>query len=150
MNTEVNILLVEDNEGDIVLTIEAFKQAQLPNLIQVVKNGEEALSYLQKEGPYADTATPDLILLDINLPRLGGIEVLTAIKKDDVLRLIPVVMLTTSDSHKDIHTSYQNYASCYITKPVDFDKFMDVVLMIKEFWINIVRLPNVQKTERQN
>ena len=142
MKKEVKILLVEDNEGDIVLTMQALKKAKVSNGIQVVKDGEAALQYLRKQGQYKKAETPDLILLDINLPKIDGIEVLTEIKKDESLMIIPVVMLTTSDSEKDIMESYQHHANCYITKPVDFQKFMDVMLMVKDFWISIVQLPN--------
>jgi DNA-binding response OmpR family regulator len=147
MNKEVNILLVEDNEGDIVLTLEALKEAKFTNGIYVVKDGEEALQYLRKEGRFEKAETPDLILLDINLPRLDGKEVLSEIKKDEKLMVIPVVMLTTSDSEKDIMESYHNHANCYITKPVDFHKFMEVVHVIKNFWISIVQLPNKNNHE---
>ncbi len=142
MNKEVKILLVEDNEGDIVLTLNALKKAQVTNFVQVIKDGEAALQFLKKQGEYANTETPDLILLDINLPRIDGKEVLAEIKKDKKLMVIPVVMLTTSDSEKDIMDSYEHHANCYITKPVDFKKFMEVVMMIKDFWISIVQLPH--------
>ena len=147
MNKGVKILLVEDNEGDIVLTLEALKEAKINNVIQVVKNGEEALQYLRKQERFSNMETPDLILLDINLPKLNGKEVLAEIKKDEDLMIIPVVILTTSDSEKDILESYQYHANCYITKPVDFQKFMDVVRTIKDFWIDIVQLPNKKNYE---
>lgn len=140
-STEVKIFLVEDNEGDIILTLEALKEAKVLNNVQVVKDGEAALKYLRKEGVYKDAATPDLILLDINLPRVDGITVLTEIKNDPVLSSIPVIMLTTSNAEKDIQQSYQQHANCYITKPVEYPKFMEVVLKIKDFWISIVKLP---------
>ena len=138
---KVHILLVEDNEGDIVLTLEALKEAKVSNGINVVRDGEEALQYLKKTGSFTEAKTPDLILLDINLPKIDGKEVLAEIKKDEVLKIIPVVMLTTSDSEKDIIESYNNYANCYITKPVDFQKFIEVIHTIKDFWISIVQLP---------
>lgn len=141
MTSEVNILLVEDNEGDILLTLEAFKEVRLKNAIAVVKDGEEALQYLKKEGRFKNASTPDIILLDINLPKIDGKEVLAAIKKDEELMTIPVVMLTTSDSEKDIMESYHSHANCYITKPVDFTKFIDVVKVLENFWISIVQLP---------
>jgi chemotaxis family two-component system response regulator Rcp1 len=142
MNKEdVKILLIEDNEGDIVLTLQALKEAKVVNVVYVVKDGEEALKYLRKEGSYNDEETPGLILLDINLPRLDGIAVLAEIKNDAAFMTIPVVMLTTSNAEKDIMESYRHHANCYITKPVDYQKFMDVVLAIKDFWINIVKLP---------
>jgi two-component system, chemotaxis family, response regulator Rcp1 len=138
---EVIILLVEDNEGDIVLTVEALKEANITNRVVVVRDGEEALAYLYKEGEHANVQSPDLIFLDINLPRIDGKEVLAKIKNDDNLKFIPVVILTTSDSEKDILDSYTNHANCYITKPVDFNKFMQVVHTIKDFWITLVKLP---------
>lgn len=141
MIEEIKILLVEDNEGDIVLTTTALRKAKVGNGINVAKDGEEALKFLRKEGVFAHAETPDLILLDINLPKVDGMEVLSEIKKDENLKTIPVVMLTTSDSEKDILNSYHNHANCYIVKPVDFKKFMDVVQMIKDFWISIVKLP---------
>jgi len=141
MKKEVIILLVEDNEGDIVLTVEALREAKIHNKVIVVRDGEEALSYLYREGKYADAEMPDIIFLDINLPRIDGKEVLTKIKNDDRLKFIPVVILTTSDSENDIMESYSNHANCYITKPVDFNKFLQVVNMIKDFWITLVRLP---------
>ena len=141
MNKEIKILLVEDNEGDIVLTIQALKKANVANGFSVVRDGDEALKYLRKIGEFENAVTPDLILLDINLPKIDGMEVLAEIKKDENLKIIPVVMLTTSDSENDIVKSYNNHANCYITKPVDFNKFMEVVQMIKDFWISIVKLP---------
>ncbi len=141
MNKGVKILLVEDNEGDIVLTLEALRKAKVANGIKVAKDGEEALKYLRKEGKFKDAGTPDLILLDINLPRINGLEVLAAIKNAENLKAIPVVILTTSESEKDIMVSYQNHANCYIVKPVDFKNFMEVVQMIKDFWITVVKLP---------
>ena len=150
MKKEVQILLVEDNEGDIVLTLEALRAAKVVNGIQVVKDGEAVLQYLRKEGIYKNMETPDLILLDINLPKVDGMEVLQEIKNDIDLRVIPVVILTTSDSEKDILESYQHHANCFITKPVDFEKFMHVVRMIKDFWIGIVKLPNKNSYDSGN
>ncbi|HEY5367704.1 MAG TPA: response regulator [Hanamia sp.] len=147
---EVQILLVEDNEGDIVLTLEALKAAKVVNGVHVVKDGEAALQYLRKEGKYKNMETPDLILLDLNLPKVDGMEVLTEMENDVGLVVIPVVMLTTSDSEKDILKSYQHHANCFITKPVDFDKFMHVVRMVKDFWIDIVKLPNEKDYEQGN
>lgn len=141
---DITILLVEDNEGDIILTLEALKEANVSNTIHVVTDGEEALQYLQKQGRFNNAVTPDLILLDINLPKIDGKEVLAEIKKDADLKVIPVVILTTSSSEKDILESYQHHANCYITKPVDFQNFIHVVNMIKNFWISIVQLPNLK------
>ena len=141
MPKKVQILLIEDNEGDIILTLEALEEARINNKIDVVRDGEQALQFLNKEAGFQDACTPDLILLDINLPKLDGKEVLTFIKNDPKLKIIPVVMLTTSDSEIDILDSYTNHANCYITKPVGFKNFMDVVMSIKEFWISIVQLP---------
>lgn len=141
MKKEIHILLIEDNEGDIVLTIEALKQARISNTIDVVRDGEQAMQFLHKEGEFQNAAMPDLILLDINLPKIDGKEVLAQIKNNDHLKVIPVVMLTTSDSEKDIFESYHNHANCYITKPVGFQSFIEVIHTIKEFWITIVQLP---------
>jgi two-component system, chemotaxis family, response regulator Rcp1 len=145
MIKNVRILLVEDNEGDILLTLEALKEARITNAVDVVRDGDEALRFLAKEGGFKDAETPGLILLDINLPKVDGIEVLATIKKDESLRIIPVVMLTTSDSEKDILQSYQSHANCYITKPVNFKNFMEVIQTIKDFWINIVQLPKTKR-----
>lgn len=138
---DLEILLVEDNEGDIRLTIEAFKEAKIRNLIKVVRDGEEALHYLRREGKFSEVQLPDIILLDINLPKIDGKEVLNAIKNDPVLRVIPVIMLTTSSAESDIQESYANHANCYVLKPVDLNKFMDVIRSIEEYWISIVKLP---------
>ena len=140
--SEIHILLVEDNEGDIVLTLEALKEAKLKNQISVVRDGEEALQFLYKEGKYERQDSPQLILLDINLPKIDGKEVLHRIKSDPDLKKIPVVILTTSSSERDILEAYNNYANCYITKPVDLDKFIDVIHTVEDFWISIVQLPN--------
>ena len=140
--SEIHILLVEDNEGDIVLTLEALKEAKLKNQISVVRDGEEALQFLYKEGKYERQDSPQLILLDINLTKIDGKEVLHRIKSDPDLKKIPVVILTTSSSEKDILEAYNNYANCYITKPVDLDKFIDVIHTVEDFWISIVQLPN--------
>jgi len=138
---EIHILLVDDNEGDVLLTKEALEEAKIVNRISVAYDGIQALSFLKKEPPFRERETPDLILLDINLPRMDGVEVLSIIKNDPELKRIPVIMLTTSSSEKDILTSYNNYANCYITKPVDLERFMDVVRTIEDFWISIVKLP---------
>jgi chemotaxis family two-component system response regulator Rcp1 len=133
---EVHILLVEDNEGDIFLTKEVLKEAKIKNQVTVAMDGEEALHMLR-----SGSVLPDMILLDINLPKIDGLEVLTAIKNDEQLKMIPVIMLTTSSAKKDIEFSYKNYANCFITKPVDLESFMEVVRTIESFWISIVRLP---------
>jgi len=138
---EIHILLVDDNEGDVLLTKEALEEAKIVNRISVAYDGMEALRFLKKEPPFRGQDSPDLILLDINLPKMDGTELLGIIKNDPLLKRIPVIMLTTSSSEKDIMTSYNNYANCYITKPVDLDRFMDVVRTIEDFWISIVKLP---------
>jgi CheY-like chemotaxis protein len=138
---EIHILLVDDNEGDVLLTREALAEAKIVNRISVAYDGVQALRFLKKEPPFMEQESPDLILLDINLPRMDGTEVLGIIKSDPELKRIPVIMLTTSSSEKDILTSYDNYANCYITKPVDLERFMDVVRTIEDFWISIVKLP---------
>jgi len=138
---EIHILLVDDNEGDILLTKEALEEAKIVNRISVAYDGVQALTFLKKEPPFVHQDSPDLILLDINLPRMDGTELLSIIKKDPDLRRIPVIMLTTSSSERDILTSYDNHANCYITKPVDLERFMDVVRTIEDFWISIVKLP---------
>lgn len=138
---EIHILLVDDNEGDILLTREALEEAKIVNRISVAYDGMEALQFLKKVPPFLNGDIPDLILLDINLPKMDGNEVLSIIKNDPVLRRIPVIMLTTSSSEKDILTSYDNHANCYITKPVDLERFMQVVRTIEDFWISIVKLP---------
>jgi chemotaxis family two-component system response regulator Rcp1 len=144
MLKKVHILLVEDNEGDIVLTIEALKEARIYNTIDVISDGGEVLPFLKKEGIYKEAQTPDIIFLDINLPKLDGTEILSIIKNDKALKVIPVIMLTTSDAENDILKSYSNHANCYITKPVDMEKFIEVIHTIKSFWINIVKLPKNQ------
>jgi two-component system, chemotaxis family, response regulator Rcp1 len=133
---DVRILLVEDNEGDIILTKEALKEAKIKNEISVAMDGEQALQLLKSGAPL-----PDLILLDINLPKVTGLEVLTAIKSDDQLKMIPVIMLTTSSAERDVVHSYANHANCFITKPVDLPRFMEVIKTIEDFWISIVKLP---------
>jgi CheY-like chemotaxis protein len=144
MNPEthpIRILLVEDNPGDVRLTLEAFKDCKMENPLDVVPDGVEALAYLRREGPYRDKPVPDLILLDLNLPRMDGREVLAAIKGDERLKTIPVVVLTTSKAEQDVAKSYLLQASCFITKPVDFEQFNDVVRGIDSFWLSIVTLP---------
>ena len=137
----IEILLVEDNPGDVRLTIEALKEAKVRNRLSVAPDGVEALAFLRREGTYAEAARPDLILLDLNLPRKDGREVLAEIKGDASLRAIPVVILTTSRADQDILRSYELHANCYITKPVDLDQFITVVKSIESFWLTIVTLP---------
>lgn len=139
--TEIHILLVEDNEGDVVLTLEALKQAKLKNKISVVRDGEQALQFLFQQGKYVDEEAPQLILLDINLPKIDGKEVLYRVKNDPNLKKIPVVILTTSSSDIDILEAYNNHANCYVTKPVDLNKFIEVIHTVEDFWISIVQLP---------
>lgn len=136
----ISVLLVEDNPGDVRLTKEAFKEGKIAVSLSVVMDGVEATKYLNKEGEYADVPTPDLILLDLNLPKKDGREVLQDIKTHPDLKRIPVVILTTSNAEQDIMHSYNLHANCYINKPVDFDKFFDVIEKIEEFWLSTVIL----------
>jgi chemotaxis family two-component system response regulator Rcp1 len=144
-SSAINILLVEDNPGDIRLTKEVLKEGKIQNNLSVVTDGEEALLFLKKTGQYANAITPDIILLDLNLPKKDGREVLSEIKADPDLKCIPVIVLTTSAAEKDILNMYSNHANCYITKPVDFNQFINVVRSIEEFWLTIVKLPNSKK-----
>jgi CheY-like chemotaxis protein len=137
----ITILLVEDDPGDVLITREALQQGKVLNDLHVVGNGEEAMAFLRKEGAYADRPTPDLVLLDLNLPRMDGREVLAAVKGDEALRRIPIVVLTTSAAEEDIVRSYDLHANAYVTKPVDFDRFMEVVRRIDEFFVSVVKLP---------
>ena len=137
----IEILLVEDNPGDVRLTQEALGEAKVRNNLAVAKDGVEALQYLRREPPFEDATRPDLILLDLNLPRKDGREVLAEIKADADLRRLPVVVLTTSSAEKDVLESYNLYANCYITKPVDLDQFVRIVSSIEDFWLTIVKLP---------
>lgn len=137
----IQILLVEDNEGDILLTLEAFKELKVCSHIEVARDGAEAIEYLLKEGQFADNKLPQLILLDINMPRINGIEVLSFIKNNDRLKRIPVVMLTTSTSDTDIIECYEKSANCYITKPLDYGNFIGVVKSIEAFWFSVAQLP---------
>jgi CheY-like chemotaxis protein len=137
----IEVLLVEDDPGDVLMTREAFADNKVRNRLTVVSDGEEALAYLRHEGDFADAVRPDLILLDLNLPRRDGREVLAEIKSDDKLFQIPVVVLTTSQSEEDILRSYQLHANAYVTKPVDFDRFIEVVRQIDDFFLTVVKLP---------
>jgi len=137
----VEILLVEDNPGDVRLTVEALREARVVNHLNVSRDGVEALAFLRHEGRYADAPRPDLILLDLNLPRKDGREVLAEIKEDGTLKSIPVVVLTTSQAEQDVAKSYNLNANCYIAKPVDLDRFIQVVRSIEDFWLTVVTLP---------
>jgi CheY-like chemotaxis protein len=137
----IEVLLVEDDPGDVLMTQEAFEEHKVRNKLNVVQDGEEALAYLRREGQYADAPRPDLVLLDLNLPRVDGREVLQVIKEDQDLRRIPVVVLTTSQADEDIIRSYSLHANAYVTKPVDFDSFIAVVRQIDEFFVSVVKLP---------
>ena len=137
----IEILLVEDNPGDVRLTIEALKEGKVANKINVAADGIEAMAFLLREGKYENAPKPDLILLDLNLPKKNGREVLAEIKENPYLRCIPVVILTSSQAEKDIVTTYNLHANCYITKPVDFDQFINVVKSIEDFWFSVVKLP---------
>jgi len=139
--TPIEVLLVEDDPGDVLMTQEAFEEHKVRNRLAVVSDGAEALSYLRREGRYADAPRPDLILLDLNLPKRDGREVLEEIKKDEDLGRIPVVVLTTSAADEDILRSYQLHANAYVTKPVDFDRFISVIRQIDEFFVSVVKLP---------
>jgi two-component system, chemotaxis family, response regulator Rcp1 len=138
----IDILLVEDNEGDARLAKEAMRDSKVSNTIHHVPDGVEAMAFLRKEGNYADMPRPDLILLDLNLPKKDGREVLADIKADDVLKRIPVVILTVSNDEADVLRTYNLHANCYITKPIDLEQFIKVVRSIEDFWLTIVKLPN--------
>ncbi|MEU6728752.1 response regulator [Nonomuraea wenchangensis] len=137
----IEVLLVEDDQGDILLTREAFDLNKVRNRLHVVNDGEQAVAFLRREGIYADVPCPDLILLDLNLPRMSGLEVLSEIKADPVLATIPVVILTTSEAEEDILLSYRLHANAYVTKPVDFEQFIRVVRQIDSFFVTVVKLP---------
>ncbi len=137
----IDVLLVEDDEGDVLMTKEAFEYYKIRNRLHVVSDGEQALQFLHKTGPYADAPRPGLILLDVNLPRRSGLEVLAELKKDEDLLVIPVVMLTTSAAEEDILRSYSLHANAFVTKPVDFEHFIDAVRQIDNFFLTLVCLP---------
>ena len=141
LSQNVEILLVEDNPGDIRLIVEVLKEGKIHNNLSVVEDGEEALAYLRREGSYQDAIVPDIILLDLNLPKINGTEVLAEIKKDPLLKYIPVIILTTSEAEQDILKAYDLHANCYITKPVNLEQFLTVVRSIENFWLTIVKLP---------
>lgn len=140
-HTPLELLLVEDDPGDVAMTREALGESKLLNNLHVVTNGEEAVAFLRKEAPYVDVPRPDLVLLDLNLPRLSGREVLAIVKEDADLRRIPVVVLTTSEAEEDVMRSYNLHANAYVTKPVGFASFVTVVHQIDDFFLSIVRLP---------
>lgn len=133
----VHILLVEDNEGDILLTIDAFEESKIKTEISVARNGQEALDFLFKRGTFIDAQKPDLILLDINMPIYNGHEVLKQIKTEDHLKKIPVIMLTTSSNQKDIDKAYENHSNSYVQKPLEMNNFLEVILKIEAFWLQL-------------
>ena len=137
----IHVLLVEDNPGDVRLTTEALREGKIPHHLHVVSDGIEAMAFLRREGPYADAPRPDLILLDLNLPKKDGREVLAEIKADENLKRIPVVVLTTSQAEEDILRTYELHANCYVTKPVDLQQFIAVIRAIEEYWLATARLP---------
>ena len=137
----IEVLLVEDDPGDVLMTREAFADYKIANNLNVVTNGEDAISYMRKQGPYADVPTPDLVLLDLNLPRRNGREVLREIKADPALRRVPIVVLTTSEAEEDVLAAYDLHANAYVRKPVDFEQFVAAVRAIDDFFITVVRLP---------
>jgi CheY-like chemotaxis protein len=137
----IEVLLVEDDPGDVLMTKEAFEDYKLKNTLHVVNDGVEAMDFLRRQGEHADAPRPDLVLLDLNLPRMDGREVLQAIKSDPELASIPVVVLTTSEAEEDVLRSYSLHANAYVTKPVDFDRFIQVVRQIDDFFVTVVRLP---------
>ena len=137
----IEVLLVEDDPGDVLMTQEAFRDYKIANNLNVVTNGEDAISYLRKEGAFANAIAPDLVLLDLNLPRRDGREVLREVKADANLRRIPIVVLTTSDAEDDVLRSYELHANAYVRKPVDFEQFVAAVRAIDNFFISVVRLP---------
>ncbi|GAA4773591.1 response regulator [Actinomycetospora chlora] len=139
--TEIDVLLVEDDAGDVLMTQEAFEHHKLRNQLHVVSDGVEALAFLRREGEFADAPRPGLILLDLNLPRKDGREVLEEIKNDESLRSIPVVVLTTSQAEEDILRSYNLHANAYVAKPVDFERFIQVIGQIDDFFVSVVKLP---------
>lgn len=137
----IEILLVEDNPGDVRLTVEALRDSKVQNKLYVAEDGMEATAFLRREGKYADAPRPDLILLDLNLPKKDGPEVLAEIKEDPALKHIPVVILTSSKAEEDIIKTYNLHANCYVTKPIDLEQFITVVKSVRDFWLTIVKLP---------
>lgn len=141
MIRQAEILLVEDSPGDIRLTIEALNESKISNTLHIAMDGVEAMNFLNKKGEHTGKPTPDLILLDLNLPKKSGFEVLQELKQSKTLRVIPVVVLTTSNSERDIIHSYELHVNCFVSKPLEFDAFMDVIKNIENFWFTIVKLP---------
>ncbi len=137
----IHILLVEDNEGDVVLTTEAFESAKVHTELSVVRDGEAAMDFLKQEGEYFNANMPDLLLLDLNLPKENGFEVLNFLKNNTNLMHIPVIILSTSSAETDINKSYENHANCYITKPMDIENFFSIISRIENFWLSLVKLP---------
>lgn len=142
MGRPVEFLLAEDNPGDVRLTKEALRESKISNNLNVVPDGVEAMAFLRREGKYADAPRPDVILLDLNLPKKDGREVLAEVKADPSLRLIPVVIITSSEAEQDVLKTYELYANCYVTKPVDLEQFIKVIQSIETFWLTIVTLPS--------
>jgi CheY-like chemotaxis protein len=138
----IEVLLVEDDPGDVLLIREAFDDNKVHNNLNVVSDGEQALQFLRRQGEHADALRPDLVLLDLNLPRKDGREVLAEVKQDPELRTIPIVVLTTSEAEEDVLKSYQLHANAYVTKPVDFERFVSIVRQIDDFFLSVVRLPS--------
>jgi CheY-like chemotaxis protein len=138
---QIEVLLVEDDPGDVLMTKEAFEDYKVANHLHIVQDGVDAMAFLRREGDFEDAPRPDLVLLDLNLPRMDGREVLEAIKSDAELASIPVVVLTTSEAEEDVLRSYSLHANAYVTKPVDFERFIDVVRQIDDFFVTVVRLP---------
>jgi two-component system, chemotaxis family, response regulator Rcp1 len=137
----IDILLVEDSPSDVAMTVEAFREGHIANELHIVTDGEQALAYLRKQAPFTDTRRPDLVLLDLNLPKKDGREVLGELAADDDLKTIPIVVLTTSSAHADILRSYELHANAYVTKPVGVDEFFAAIRGIEDFWLSVVRLP---------
>ena len=143
----IRILMAEDNDMDVFLVRAAFEQGRLAVHLDVAENGVEALAFLRREGPYADAERPDLVMLDINMPRMDGLSTLRAIRDDPALRTLPVVMLTTSNAETDVLRSYESFANAYIVKPISMDSFFSVVKTFEDFWFSVVRLPRPERAE---
>lgn len=141
MKNKVKILLIDDNEGDILLTNEAFKEANFESQLIALKDGQQAIKYLKKEAEFQNGLTPDIILLDLNIPKINGLDILDFIKSDRYLKVIPVIILTTSNSQNDILKSYERHANCYLTKPVNFSNFSMLIQLVTKFWLTAVELP---------